>query len=325
MNIGFGFLVAGPWSWRRILVLLMQAMAIVLPIAFYLRTYDSCMIKISLVQMGTLAALTAWLLGIIQEGRLEFPARALPVLGPAVLLLLWNLLRFASAANRWASLHGFLQQECFLLAVIMTLAVFSRRDARQTFGVILASWSIVVLYGLLQRLGLDPFIWKGAFGARVFSTMGNPNFLAAFLLVCTPLALACVWDDGPPAKLRLAVAGSAVLACAVLGWTGSGLEIILGVAAMAFCAGISFLVLPERKRAAAAGLAALCAATALLCAGRGETVTGTPSHREYDLTSQAKFLPETWKGTWALNLTQPWLGSGPGSFWVRYPAFRRPG
>ncbi|MDD5630156.1 MAG: O-antigen ligase family protein, partial [Elusimicrobia bacterium] len=57
----------------------------------------------------------------------------------------------------------------------------------------------------------------------------------------------------------------------------------------------------------------------------GETVTGTPAHREYDLSSQAKFLPETWKGTWALNLTQPWLGSGPGSFWVRYPAFRRPG
>lgn len=46
----------------------------------------------------------------------------------------------------------------------------------------------VTLYALLQLAGADPFVWGGD-ATGVFSTMGNPNFLAGYLGMVFPLAL----------------------------------------------------------------------------------------------------------------------------------------
>jgi hypothetical protein len=65
---------------------------------------------------------------------------------------------------------------------------------------ILASY-VVCLYGLIQAVdyylfplpafpkGLDPFIWRQAFGYRIMGTFGNPNFFGDFLGVVNPLVL----------------------------------------------------------------------------------------------------------------------------------------
>jgi len=37
--------------------------------------------------------------------------------------------------------------------------------------------------------GIDPFIWRGAFGRAQFSTYGNPNFYADFLVIIFPILL----------------------------------------------------------------------------------------------------------------------------------------
>ena len=323
MNIDLSVLRVGPWSWRRSLVLILQAMAVVLPIVFYLRTYDSCMVKITILQLGTLAALAVWLFGSLREGRLELPEKALPVLLPAGLLLLWNVLRFASSPHGWASLHGFSVQVCFLLAFILAASVFRRSDARRGLLVVTAGWVVVVLYGVLQKLGLDPFIWKGAFGPRVFSTMGNPNFLAAYLLVCAPVSMAWAFDEELPRGLRWSAAALAALGCAVLGWTGSVLEVLLCAAVMALFAALAHGALPQPRRKAAAALAAACALAAVL--GAGARTPDRPKHTDYNLSRQRAFLPETWKGTLSLIREHPLFGAGPGSFWIEYPAFRRPG
>src|SRR5262249_41442355 len=36
----------------------------------------------------------------------------------------------------------------------------------------------------------DPFIWRQAFGKKLFSTFGNPNFFGNFLVILTPITLA---------------------------------------------------------------------------------------------------------------------------------------
>ena len=58
---------------------------------------------------------------------------------------------------------------------------------RLIFTLILTSVP-VALYGLVQLIGLDPFVWSREIGERISSTMGNPIFLGAFLLF--PFALA---------------------------------------------------------------------------------------------------------------------------------------
>ncbi|MFH1822137.1 MAG: O-antigen ligase family protein [Patescibacteria group bacterium] len=46
----------------------------------------------------------------------------------------------------------------------------------------------VCLYGLIQILGLDPYLWSEQ-GARIFSTTGQPNFLSYYLILAIPLTV----------------------------------------------------------------------------------------------------------------------------------------
>ncbi|HKZ34496.1 MAG TPA: O-antigen ligase family protein, partial [Patescibacteria group bacterium] len=53
----------------------------------------------------------------------------------------------------------------------------------------LTSAVVVSLYGILQRLGIDQGKWVQDSQARVFSTFGQPNWLATYLLFFLPLSL----------------------------------------------------------------------------------------------------------------------------------------
>ncbi|MBU1327334.1 O-antigen ligase family protein [Patescibacteria group bacterium] len=56
--------------------------------------------------------------------------------------------------------------------------------------VILAAASIVALYGVAERLGIDKHLWVQDVQNRVFSTLGQPNWLAAYLVALLPLSFA---------------------------------------------------------------------------------------------------------------------------------------
>ena len=70
-------------------------LAFVLPLAFYLKTYDSVTVKAATLQLGTIALIISWILKIIERGRLEVPRAAWTMLAPALALLAWAGLRFA--------------------------------------------------------------------------------------------------------------------------------------------------------------------------------------------------------------------------------------
>jgi putative inorganic carbon (HCO3(-)) transporter len=53
---------------------------------------------------------------------------------------------------------------------------------------LLASATIVSLYGILEHFGIDEHLWVQDVRNRVFSTLGQPNWLAAFLVTITPLS-----------------------------------------------------------------------------------------------------------------------------------------
>jgi len=52
--------------------------------------------------------------------------------------------------------------------------------------------ALVALYGVLERLGIDKHIWVQDVQNRVFSTLGQPNWLAAYLVALMPIAWAMV-------------------------------------------------------------------------------------------------------------------------------------
>jgi Tfp pilus assembly protein PilF len=48
----------------------------------------------------------------------------------------------------------------------------------------------VAVYGVLERLGIDKDVWQQDVQSRVFSTLGQPNWLAAWLITLIPIAWA---------------------------------------------------------------------------------------------------------------------------------------
>lgn len=54
----------------------------------------------------------------------------------------------------------------------------------------LVTASLVAIYGVLERLGIDKHLWVQDVQNRVFSTLGQPNWLAAYLVALLPLSMA---------------------------------------------------------------------------------------------------------------------------------------
>lgn len=55
--------------------------------------------------------------------------------------------------------------------------------------VTLATAMVVAFYGVLERLGIDEHLWVQDVQSRVFSTLGQPNWLAAYLVALIPIAM----------------------------------------------------------------------------------------------------------------------------------------
>jgi putative inorganic carbon (hco3(-)) transporter len=65
------------------------------------------------------------------------------------------------------------------------------RSALPAFLKVMLSTAVVVsIYAVLERLGIDKKIWVQDVQTRVFSTLGQPNWLAAYLVALTPIAMA---------------------------------------------------------------------------------------------------------------------------------------
>ena len=55
--------------------------------------------------------------------------------------------------------------------------------------IILASGFLVAFYGVLERVGIDKHLWVQDVQSRVFSTLGQPNWLGAYLVVLIFIAI----------------------------------------------------------------------------------------------------------------------------------------
>jgi len=56
--------------------------------------------------------------------------------------------------------------------------------------VILITGLVVSIYGILEHFGIDKNLWVQDVQRRVFSTLGQPNWLAAYLIALAPLSMA---------------------------------------------------------------------------------------------------------------------------------------
>lgn len=192
------------------------------------------------------------------------------------------------------------------LAAAWFLLLLAVRPNRQHLAYALVfSAAAVAFVAVLQFLGADPYTlggWSPPAGAaarmKVYGTLGNPNFVAAFLVGVIPLTFLLAKSPlrwGSLFRLILALEVCAVLA------TGSRAA-ILGLAG-----GVIWLALPPR-RAWWWRLGALAVAGVVLVLAPSRPLGATVEGRWY-----------IWRVVAPHVVEPPAFGWGPGSFAAKYP------
>jgi tetratricopeptide (TPR) repeat protein len=118
----------------------------------------------------------------------------LPVLALVIVYAIATLFSIVPAISLWGSyqrLQG--TYSTFSYIVISVLAASSLRTRAQldrAINTILTVSFPIAFYGLLQHFRLDPLPWGGDTVERIAAHMGNSIFVAAYLMMVFPLALA---------------------------------------------------------------------------------------------------------------------------------------
>lgn len=184
---------------RKFIVYTLPLFYFLTSVMFYLKTYDSAMIKITILQIGGTIFLCFWLIQLLDEGNAIFKKEQLVYTIPFLLVLSSAIVTFIHSHNKLESSDDFLRKIFYISLAVIVIREINFEKAIKLFAYFIIGANFVsTFYGLIQYLdisffpplperGLDPFIWRQAFGSRIFSTFGNPNFFGDFLVLSLPL------------------------------------------------------------------------------------------------------------------------------------------
>ncbi len=137
-----------------------------------------------------------WILKAINNRRFEIAKTPLDI--PIILLFFSYTLSTIFSIDTHTSIFGYysrfnqglLSTISYLLLFYAFVTNFPKEKIRFVFVSILSSAFLVAGWGVLQHYGVDEAYWVQDVKMRVFSTLGQPNWLAAYLAMLLPLALA---------------------------------------------------------------------------------------------------------------------------------------
>src|SRR3990167_11161332 len=119
------------------------------------------------------------------------------LLKPLIFLFCVNLASSVFSLDRVTSVFGYytrfngglLSLLAYLTIFYFSLVYFTSPDVNRAGRLLSLSSFMVSLYAVFQHLGFDKNFWVQDSQARAFSTLGQPNWLAAYLLMVFPVTL----------------------------------------------------------------------------------------------------------------------------------------
>lgn len=312
---------------KKVIIYGLPIFYFLIAISFYLRTYDSAQIKITILQMGGLFLIMNWLVLKIEEGDLSFFKNNFIYFLPILLFLASGFLSYLISPFKLTSFNEFTRR--FIYTFIAMIVITEFDDEKKLLRIknwLIAAIYVACIYGILQILdfilypapqnpiGMDPFLWRQAFGLRIMSTFGNPNFFGDFLIVMNPIVLAFFMRKKSPHLLILWI--MIVINVFFTGSKGAYVGFSVGTIVIAATYVLIFLKGKIKKETLIIIGAAACIFILL-----ASFVVYKKSQQRTDSISFRVF---TWMSTWEMINTNPVTGTGIGSFYVTYPAFRRP-
>lgn len=196
--------------------------------------------KVVLLRVLTLVVVMAWGMSVIWSGKVRLGRTALDL--PLVVYLGVNLLGTVHSVAPALSLYGLHFRQDGLITVVNWILIYylavtvlqGQGQFRRGLELQALAGVTVAVIGILQHFGfplfgLDPYY----FGARIYSTVGNPDFLGTYLVLTLPLAGGLMLSCSPRARPLWATVVTLLSLTLLFSFT-RGAWIGGGVAAVAF-------------------------------------------------------------------------------------------
>ncbi|MCX6817112.1 MAG: O-antigen ligase family protein [Candidatus Beckwithbacteria bacterium] len=148
--------------------------------------------KMLTVYFLTVIIASAWIIKMIVNKKILISRTPFDI--PLVLFLLSQILSTVFSIDVHTSLWGYYSRfHGGLISTICYLTLYfafvsNNISVKKSLKVILSTAVIVSLYAIAEHFGIDKTIWVQDVQSRVFSTLGQPNWLAAYLIALVPLS-----------------------------------------------------------------------------------------------------------------------------------------
>ncbi len=158
--------------------------------------------KVAWLRVFIVIALAVWAIKLIVTKKHRFIRT--PLDWPVLTFLLTTTIATLTSVHVYTSFTGFYGRfegltTWYLFGLLFFIATNYIRSFEQLKRVIVAAMSAAVLmsvYGVIQRHELDPYMWGGVVTwQRVIGTIGQPNFLAAYILMAFFLTLVLFLEE----------------------------------------------------------------------------------------------------------------------------------
>ena len=158
--------------------------------------------KMVLVYILTSLIAGTWFTGMILEKKIIFRRTILDIpflvfIGSQFISTILSIDPLTSWLGYYSRFNGGLVSViCYALLYWAFVSNIDAKRSMKLLYVTLGSAVLVSIYGVLEHFGIDKNIWVQDVQSRVFSTLGQPNWLAAWLIALTPITWYLILDAG---------------------------------------------------------------------------------------------------------------------------------
>ncbi len=177
------------FDYRRLISLLFYLLAFLTPLIFLPITSELFEFnKLTFVYIITIFVVSLWLVRSIKHKSLIYIRTFFDI--PIILFVISQTISTILSIDQFTSFFGYptrfhgglLSTIAYSLLYFMFVFNLTKKEAKNFIYCLLFSGFIVSAYGILQHFGIDDHLWHQDVKARVFSTLGQPNWLAAWII-----------------------------------------------------------------------------------------------------------------------------------------------
>ncbi len=316
------------------------AMIFIVPLIFYIRTHDVFeMNKVTSFQLLLLPAFAALL--VYKTVNHGWRWRPSPLWAPMAAVGLSALLSTLLSNNILTSVFGVYEdyEGIIIIAAYLMLWVLVHQttttfqDVKKYLYMVVIAGTLATAYGIAQNYGIDFIRWNPTTysASRMFGSLGNPNFLAAYGLMTLPIAWMFFIINQRVSSKLLFLLMTVTMAVAIFFTKSRGAVYGLAVEMLAFGAYLIYdhlrsgRLARENKRWLI--VFAVMACLTLLAPQVRQTVKTTVHRTLATLkVSEIKMTPRLyiWKSALKMIKDKPLWGSGLDTFQITFPKYRLP-